>query len=322
MDRAYVQQAKQREKPTPEVFRVQHFIVNSYLIGKPGGEWVLVDAGLTRNSAGKILKTAKKVFGRGSVPSAIILTHGHFDHVGAVSELANLWQVPVYAHPMELPYLTGQSEYPPADPTVGGGLMARMAGMYPNRPINLGANAHALPQDHSVPGIPGWRWIHTPGHTPGHVSLFRDSDRTLIAGDAFVTVNQESALAQITKAQQVHRPPAYFTTDWTAARASVLTLANLEPEYAAAGHGIPMYGLELRRQLRDLAERFNELALPERGRYVYQPVLADERGVISLPAPVTDPMPKMVAGASIAAVAAVSALMFLRHRRRRLPQET
>ena len=83
-----------------------------------------------------------------------------------------------------------------------------------------------------------------------------------------------------------------------------------------------MYGLELRRQLRDLAERFNELALPERGRYVYQPVLADERGVISLPAPVTDPMPKMVAGASIAAVAAVSALMFLRHRRRRLPQET
>ena len=42
--------------------------------------------------------------------------------------------------------------------------------------------------------MPGWRWVHTPGHTAGHVSLFRDADRTLIAGDAFVTTKQESAL--------------------------------------------------------------------------------------------------------------------------------
>jgi glyoxylase-like metal-dependent hydrolase (beta-lactamase superfamily II) len=43
-----------------------------------------------------------------------VLTHGHFDHVGSVIELADYWNVPVYAHKLELPYLVGQMDYPPA----------------------------------------------------------------------------------------------------------------------------------------------------------------------------------------------------------------
>src|ERR671919_701782 len=86
-----------------------------------------------------------------------------------------------------------------------------------------------LPVDGSIPAMPGWRWIHTPGHSPGHVSLFRDSDRTLIAGDAFVTTKQESAIAALTNRPEIHGPPAYFTPDWTASRRSVERLAALEP---------------------------------------------------------------------------------------------
>src|SRR5262249_21501064 len=81
----------------------------------------------------------------------------------------------------------------------------------------LGDRVRPLPADGSVPGMPGWRWLHTPGHTAGHVSLFRDEDRVLIAGDAFTTVAQESFLAVLTQARHVHRPPAYFPTDWSAA---------------------------------------------------------------------------------------------------------
>ena len=44
------------------------------------------------------------------------------------------------------------------------------------------------PSDGSIPNMPGWQWIHTPGHSPGHISLFREKDRSLIAGDAFVAV--------------------------------------------------------------------------------------------------------------------------------------
>jgi glyoxylase-like metal-dependent hydrolase (beta-lactamase superfamily II) len=125
--------------------------------------------------------------------------------------------------------------------------------------------------------------IETPGHSPGHVSLFRDGDRTLIAGDAFVTTKQESLMAVLTQRQEVHGPPSYFTPDWESAEVSVRRLADLDPEVAACGHGIPMQGEELRRGLRHLANNFRAVAVPRWGRYVGRPARTDENGVLSVP---------------------------------------
>ena len=91
----------------------------------------------------------------------IVLTHGHFDHAGSLEDLAGGWDVLVYAHVLEHPYLDGSRSYPPADPWVGGGAMAVLSPLFPTGPVDVGGRLRSLPEDGSVPGMPGWRWIHT-----------------------------------------------------------------------------------------------------------------------------------------------------------------
>jgi glyoxylase-like metal-dependent hydrolase (beta-lactamase superfamily II) len=263
-------------------------IVNVCFVGAPGAGdrgWTLIDAGLP-GSAHRIKRAASQLFGEGARPAAIVLTHGHFDHIGAIHTLAREWDTLVYAHELELPYITGRSSYPPPDPFVGGGAVSLMSVLFPSSPIDLGARARALPADGSVPGMPGWRWIPTPGHSPGHVSFVRDSDRALIAGDAFVTTKQESFVAALTQRPEFHGPPMYFTPDWDSARQSLLHLANYEPTAAITGHGPPARGERLRMELRQLATHFDEWARPAHGRYRDRPAITNANGVVALPPPV------------------------------------
>src|SRR5690606_31399127 len=160
-------------------------------------------------------------------------------------ELIEHWDVPVYAHELELPYLTGQTKYPQPDASVEGGMVSKMSPMFPIDPINLGTHVQKLPADGTVPELPDFRWIHTPGHSVGHDSLVRVADKTLIAEDAFVTVKQEYLYKVFTQAQEISGPPRYLTPDWTASRASVEKLYDLHPEVAVTGHGVPMEGEQL-----------------------------------------------------------------------------
>jgi glyoxylase-like metal-dependent hydrolase (beta-lactamase superfamily II) len=244
-------------------------IVNVVFYGAPGtasGRWVLIDAGVIGTTA-LIRNAAKRRYGTGSRPAAIVMTHGHFDHVGALRDLAEAWNVPVFAHEQELPYLNGSTSYPPPDPTASSGLMAKFSPLYPRGPVDVSEWLQPLPADGTVPGMPRWQWIHTPGHTIGHVSLWRDSDRTVIAGDAFITTNQESAYAVAVQRTEVHGPPMYFTPDWNSARESVRRLAALEPELAVTGHGRALAGAQMREALHTLARDFDRIAVPEHGRH-------------------------------------------------------
>lgn len=241
-------------------------IVNVCYVGDKD-EWVLVDAGMP-GSASKIKAEAEQLFGEGAKPKAIILTHGHFDHVGSVVELVEEWGVPVYAHPLEVPYLTGETRYNEPDPSVSGGMVAKLSAFFPNRPVDLSGHIHKLPHDGTIPFMPGWQWIHTPGHTPGHISAFRFTDKTLIAGDAFTTVKQEDMLEVVQQKMEIHGPPRYFTPDWEAAEVSVKKLVHLKPLHGVTGHGVPVSGDKLLDGLTYLADHFKEIAIPSHGRYV------------------------------------------------------
>lgn len=259
----------------PDVAYRRIVFVNYLMVGTRDA-WTLVDTGVSSASEGKIRAAAEERFGRDTAPEAIVLTHGHFDHVGAALELATEWDVPIYAHPLEIPYLDGTSAYPPPDPSVGGGLTAWSSGTFPRGPIDLGGFLRPLPEDGSVPTMPGWRWIHAPGHTVGQIALWRESDRTLIAADAFVTTDQESLYAALVQKGELQGPPAYFTCDWERARETVRTLAALEPDAVVTGHGRAFSGAEFRARLHELAADFDRIAVPEGHKYALHPARAED----------------------------------------------
>ena len=250
--------------------------VNVFAVTHPNGSWSLIDAALPL-SASHIRSWVEKHFS--TPPNALILTHGHFYHVSAAKELAEGWNVPIYAHPLEFPYLTGREEYPKPNVDAGGGMMTLLSPLYPRGPIDVGKRLIALVEEsdagntpgriklQDLPQLPGWQIIHTPGHTPGHVSFFRPSDRTLLVGDAFCTTKPESFFeAAIAQHPELHGPPSYFTSNWDAARDSVRKLANLEPVVVAPGHGKPLSGTNVSLALRQLSADFDAIAVPTNER--------------------------------------------------------
>lgn len=290
------------------VGRLRTIFVNLYAVETSDGGFVLVDTGMAGTSA--LVKGAVAArFGADAKPRAILMTHAHIDHVGNAKTLADAYGVPVYVHALEAPYVTGGGDYAPADPTPGGAI-AFVARFLPTKGADLGDRVRTLPEDGTVPELPGWRWVATPGHTVGHVAYFRAADRVLIAGDAFATADMDDWVAVNTWPRQIARPAMPFTPDWEAARASILRLADLDPAVVAVGHGRPI-------EADDLAERLRELAhgsmTPAGGRYASRPAVYDGEGrVSSVPPARPDPLPKKLL---VAGVVALVGSVVLRRRR-------
>jgi len=255
------------ETVADDVYYFTNQIVNVVMLGKPDEDWILIDAGMPK-CGDEIIDAAEKRFGKDKPPKAIFLSHGHFDHVGGIVTLIEKWKVPVYAHPLEMPFITGKQEYPEPDSSVEGGLLAKLSSIYPHEPIDISGHVYPYPEDGSLPGAAEWRWIHAPGHSPGQVVFFRESDRILIAADAFITVKQDSFYKVLIQKREVQGPPRYLTTDWQAAWDTVKKLRDLRPSIVVSGHGQYMKGAELRLGLKNLAENFGTLAIPSHGRFV------------------------------------------------------
>ena len=283
---------------TDDLAYLRNIIVNVYFSGLPGAvdrDWVLIDAGLP-GSANAIVDAAARRFGPGARPSAILLTHGHFDHVGASAELAEAWDAPVFAHPLEMPYLTGRSPYPPPDPTVGGGSMASLVAVSPrtDRPARPGPCR--CPEDGSRPLHARLAMDPHPGtHPRPRLPLPRlrphpDRRRRLRDDQAGIGPGRPRA------APGDPRPAAYFTPDWPSARRVGRGPGRARPELAATGHGIPMAGPELRAGLDALLRDFDRVAYPEHGRYAPHPATFDEGGIVSVPPEKPGLPPALVVG--------------------------
>ena len=288
-------------RPVAEgVSRLTILFVNLYAVDVPGG-FVLVDAGLPA-SAWYTRKAIAAKYGPDAKPVAIVLTHAHFDHAGGAKALAEFYDVPVYVHELETPYVLGESDYAPADPTPGGAICF-MARLMPANGFDLGRRVKVLPSDNTVPPMPGWTWLHTPGHSVGHVSFLRENDRVAVVGDALATFDMDSWKSHPTWPREIARPATPFTPDWTSARASIDALADAKPTIVAAGHGLPMYDPDMEHALRTFARAMQE---PDGGRYAGNPARYDAEGKLTeVPPPVPDPIKieLLVAGGVVGLVA-------------------
>jgi glyoxylase-like metal-dependent hydrolase (beta-lactamase superfamily II) len=226
---------------TPLPFRPRE--VHAYLVRLETGKFLLVDGGIGTPDAWTALESGVgAVAGAWSEVSHQVITHMHLDHLGLARRTRDASQARVLMsrldgersrhadlHPDE------EADYREALLRQNGAPQDVIRAVQASRAQAAGLATFVEPDEvldgeaGDLPGCAGWRWIWTPGHTAGHLSLFRPTDRVLIAGDA--------VLPRITPTIGVNRQSADPVGDYLAA---LERLAALEPARVLAGHGAPI----------------------------------------------------------------------------------
>ncbi|MDQ3741302.1 MAG: MBL fold metallo-hydrolase [Actinomycetota bacterium] len=186
--------------------------VNTWLLGD-----VLVDAGYA-SSGKKLVKTL-----RGTSVSAHAITHAHPDHVGGSSLVCRELGLPFWCPAGDAGAVRKGNAV--AAPSRIRPLVSRTSGFHP---VEI---ARELREGDDVAGF---RVLDVPGHSPGHVAFWRESDRVLVAGDVYFN------LSLLTLRYGLRQPPAILTVDPERNRESMRRLADLEPSVACFGHGPPV----------------------------------------------------------------------------------
>jgi len=165
----------------PGVWRVAtapRDLVNTFVLRDEDGQVTLVDAGTKR--APKVVVAALEHIGvHVTDVTRILVTHAHGDHVGGLGGLRGRTGATVAAHERDAAYLR-EGRGPVLDRTsLGGRLLRRSPGVTTPTPVE-----EELVDGQLLDVAGGLRVLHTPGHTPGHVSLLHEPSRLLITGDS------------------------------------------------------------------------------------------------------------------------------------------
>jgi glyoxylase-like metal-dependent hydrolase (beta-lactamase superfamily II) len=218
------------ELVAPSLWRLRGWIDDSLNVYYSDG--VLIDAATRWH--GRYLRRQLK----GHAVNLIALTHCHPDHQGAVWFLKRQFGVSLACHRDDVAAMEGRGPMEP--PTFIVDRLGRLIAGLPC-PVDRVLN------DGDV--IAGFRVIHAPGHTPGHVIYFRDADRVAIVGDVLTNIS-------FTKMRPGLRlPPSAFCSDPRENIRSVEKLAALKPSLVLFGHGPPLRKTE---QLQWFIERLRK----------------------------------------------------------------
>jgi len=199
----------------PGVWRLKEIpapTINVYL-----AEDVLIDAGRTWDK--------RRIFSEleGREISMLALTHVHPDHQGAAKAVCEARGVPLACHADDVDAMEGRR--PVQEASAANPVNRLVAKIWQGPPYEVGR----VLQDGDE--VAGFRAVHTPGHSRGHVVYFRESDRVAICGDVIRNMSYATGLPGIKE------PPPIFTYDMEENRRSIRKLAELDPSLILPGHG-------------------------------------------------------------------------------------
>jgi len=234
----------------PQVYQLTVGGTNTILIAEK--ELTLVDTGFPGGSA-QVIDLIHKLGRSVAEIGLIVLTHNHFDHAGGLPDLKKLSQAKVAAHRADVSSNEGPLPYP--------GIVQKLLRIPPFSALRGAFSVKPGEIDVKLEGgevlepLGGLKVIHTPGHTPGSISLFAPASKLLIGGDA---LNK--------RRNNLRLPPKMASTDLTQAVESVEKIAQLDFDTLCFGHGRPLIG-DAHLKVQKLIEKNRRLTIASRTGY-------------------------------------------------------
>lgn len=221
----------------PNVWRIPTApanLVNSFALREEDGSVTLVDAG-TKSARKRLFAALATIDVQPDQVTRVVVTHAHGDHVGSLAQVVEQTGAKVSTHERDAIYLR-EGRIPKQDSSVRG---SRLLGKRLMRGFAKVTVAEEFRDGTVLPIAGGLRVVHTPGHTPGHVSLLHENSGVLITGDAVFNM------------RGLRWPPSWFCTDVALNRRSADVLGDLDYDVAAFTHGT-----EVRHQAREAVRAF------------------------------------------------------------------
>lgn len=208
----------------PRVYRIPTLgdFINSYAFVDDDGQVTLIDCGLKRAPA-RIVRGLAYIGKHPRDVTRIVLTHAHNDHAGGARTMVGSTGLGgVIAHRDDAPFLT-QGVMPPRDSSRG---LGRLLTRAPSGKFDAVSVSQELNDGDDLDIAGGVRVVHTPGHTPGHISLLHPDSGVLITGDAIFNMLSRRTW-----------PVAAFCTSFSQTQETAHVLAELDYRTAAFTHG-------------------------------------------------------------------------------------
>ena len=211
---------------------------NSYLVVEADGSLTLVDAGMQGDGKKVLEYITTKMMRKPFDVKTIVLTHCHVDHVRGAAALKAATGAKVAVHEADADFVSGKARYPPPGGAMG--LLFRLMSPFFHA-TSVEPDLRLKEND----GVGRLTVLHTPGHTPGSISLYDKEGKVLFVGDA----------ARFLKGKLVG-PPSRFTPDIGQAKASIERLSKLDFEVLLSGHGEPLRSKDAPQMMKELPKKF------------------------------------------------------------------